>query len=72
MNASTAKQIENMKKQTIGVEVEMYSITRENAAKVAADYFGTGPLRKHSRPERLQSLERMGCRGAGMEIPTGC
>ena len=42
MNANTAKQIENMKKQTIGVEVEMYSISRQKASKVAADYFGTG------------------------------
>jgi hypothetical protein len=31
-----------MKKQTIGVEVEMNSITREKAAKLAADFFGTG------------------------------
>ena len=29
-----------MKKQTFGVEVEMYNITRENAAKLAAEYFG--------------------------------
>ena len=42
MKASTAQQIESMKKQTIGVEVEMYDITREKAAKVAADFFGTG------------------------------
>ena len=38
---NTAKQIENMKKQTIGVEVEMNNITREKAAKVAAVHFGT-------------------------------
>lgn len=38
---NTAKQIEEMKKQTIGVEVEMNNITRENAAKIAADFFGT-------------------------------
>ena len=30
-----------MKKQTIGVEVEMNSITREKAAKTAAEFFGT-------------------------------
>ncbi len=42
MNAKTAMQIEEMKKQTIGVEVEMNSITREQAAKVAAEFFGTG------------------------------
>ncbi len=42
MNEATAKQIENMKKQTIGVEVEMYDINRKDAAKVAAEFFGTG------------------------------
>ena len=42
MTDKTARQIENMKKQTIGVEVEMNSINREKAAKVAADFFKTG------------------------------
>ena len=42
MNEKTARQITEMKNQTIGVEVEMNSITREKAAKVAADFFGTG------------------------------
>ena len=42
MNAKVAKQIEEMKKQTIGVEVEMNNITRNKAAKLAAEYFGTG------------------------------
>ena len=42
MNEKTAKQIENLKKQTIGVEIEMNHITRERAAKLAADHFGTG------------------------------
>ena len=42
MNEKTARQITEMKKQTIGVEVEMNSITRQKAAKVAADFFGTG------------------------------
>ena len=41
MNAKTARQIEEMKNQTIGVEIEMNSITREKAAQVAADFFGT-------------------------------
>ncbi len=41
MNEKTARQIEEMKKQTIGVEVEMNSITRNKAAKVTADFFGT-------------------------------
>ena len=42
MNEKTARQIAEMKNQTIGVEVEMNSITRQKAAKVAAAYFGTG------------------------------
>ena len=42
MNEKMANQIAKMKEQTIGVEVEMNHITRQKAAKVAADYFGTG------------------------------
>lgn len=42
MNAKTAQQIENLKNQTIGVEVEMNNITREKAARIAAEFFGTG------------------------------
>ena len=41
MNEKTARQIEEMKKQTIGVEVEMNNIKREKAAKLAAGFFGT-------------------------------
>lgn len=42
MTEKTARQIEALKKQTIGVEVEMNNITRKEAAKTAAEYFGTG------------------------------
>ena len=42
MNERTQNQVNEMKKQTIGVEVEMNNITREKAAKLAADFFGTG------------------------------
>ena len=42
MNERTMHQIAEMKKQTIGVEVEMNSITRQKAAKLAAEFFGTG------------------------------
>lgn len=42
MNEKIAHQIEEMKNQTIGVEVEMNNITRDQAAKLAADFFGTG------------------------------
>lgn len=42
MNEKTRKQIENLKNQTIGCEIEMNHITREKAARVATDFFGTG------------------------------
>ena len=42
MSERTARQVEEMKKQTIGVEVEMNNIERSRAAKVAATYFGIG------------------------------
>ena len=42
MTNKTLNQIAEMKKQTIGVEVEMNNITRERASKLAADFFGTG------------------------------
>ena len=42
MNEKIAHQIEKMKKQTIGVEVEMNNIKIDKAARLAADFFGTG------------------------------
>jgi hypothetical protein len=42
MSQKTENQVAEMKKQTIGVEVEMNSITRPAAAKLAAEFFGTG------------------------------
>ena len=42
MTGKTVAQIANMKKQTLGVEVEMNGITREKAAKIAANFFKTG------------------------------
>ena len=42
MTNKTERQISEMKNQTIGVEVEMNNITRQAAAKLAAEYFGTG------------------------------
>lgn len=41
MDTKMAKRIEDMKKQTIGVEIEMAGITRGNAIRVIAKYFGT-------------------------------
>ena len=42
MKATTAQLIASMKGHTIGVEVEMYNITRRKAAQIAADFLGTG------------------------------
>jgi hypothetical protein len=42
MNEKTRIQIEKMKEQTIGVEVEMNNISRDKAARLAAEFFGTG------------------------------
>lgn len=41
MNAKIENQIAEMKNQTIGVEVEMNNLARQDAAKIAADFFGT-------------------------------
>ena len=41
MNEKLINQVAEMKKQTIGVEVEMNSIERSKAAKLAAEFFGT-------------------------------
>ena len=41
MKRTVEEQINGMKAQTFGVEVEGNNITREHAAQVAAAYFGT-------------------------------
>ena len=42
MKEATRIQIENMKNQTFGVEIEGNNITRKKAAEKAAAYFGIG------------------------------
>ena len=66
MNEKTARQIEEMKKQTIGVEVEMNNITRKEAAEVAANFFGTNRCvipfeNKITTMMKLFSLRRKSC-----------
>lgn len=68
MNEKTRIQIEEMKKQTIGVEVEMNSITREKAARIAAAYFRNRQIRRHSAQKRLQHLVGLGCGRQRVEI----
>lgn len=65
---NTQVQIEGIKNQTIGVEVEMNNITRAKAAQIAAEFFRNAPPRKHRRPQRILHLLRLGQRGARMEI----
>lgn len=50
MNEKTARQIEAMKQQII--EVKMNSITREKAAGIAADFFGTNRVMNTARRNR--------------------
>ena len=47
MKEKTLRQIEAMKTQTIGVEIEMAEITRRKAIGVVADYFGTKDTIEH-------------------------
>ncbi len=47
MKEKTLRQIEAMKTQTIGVEIEMAEITRRKAIGVVADYFNTSTDRSH-------------------------
>ena len=42
MNEKTKRQIERMKQQSFGVEIECNKITRRAASRLAAEYFGTG------------------------------
>ena len=43
MKPKTLQQVEEMKKQTIGVEIEFTGIERAHAAQIIADYFNTQP-----------------------------
>lgn len=49
MNEKMKIQVAEMKKQTIGVEVEMNCIERSKAAKLAAEFFGTGRYQDTAR-----------------------
>ena len=49
MKESTRIQIENMKNQTFGVEIEGNNIIRQKAAQKAAEYFGTGRYENTAR-----------------------
>ena len=63
MKETTRAQIEAMKAQTIGVEIEMHSITRQNAAKAAAEFFGTGRYEYTARRNGYQTWSAYDGRG---------
>lgn len=71
MNTKTARQIEEMKKQTIGIEIEMNSISRSKAAKLASQ-FSEQVDTKHSRPQRLLHILGLGRARQRVEIPKRC
>lgn len=47
MTEKTARQVEEMKQQTIGIEIEMANITRQKACRTVAAYFGTKDTVEH-------------------------
>lgn len=56
MNERLINQVNEMKKQTIGVEIEMNSITREKAAKIAAEFFNTNRYQSTARRNGYQTF----------------
>lgn len=56
MNEKLINQVKEMKKQTIGVEIEMNSITREKAAKIAAEFFNTNRYQNTARRNGYQTF----------------
>ena len=63
MKESTRVQIANMKTQTIGVEIEMNNITRTKAAKLAADFFGTGRYEDTARRNGYSAVSAWDAQG---------
>lgn len=56
MNEKLMNQVNEMKKQTIGVEIEMNNIIREKAAKIAAEFFGTNRYQNTARRNGYQTF----------------
>ncbi len=72
MTDKTKKQIEEMKKQTFGTEVEMYNITREDAAKLAAEYFGTGRYSYTAHTDGYQTWSAWDAQGRKWKFSRDC
>lgn len=71
MNTKTAKQITEMKKQTIGVEIEMNNITRRKASKLVAEFFGTGRFEDTAYRNGYSTWSAWDSQGREWEIPKG-
>lgn len=66
MNEKTRIQIEEMKKQTIGCEIEMTNITRQTTIRTIAAYFGTENTVENTRQNRWYCLDNQGRRWTAM------
>ena len=71
MNEKTRIQIEEMKRQTIGVEVEMNNYKRK-CCKNSRRLFRNRQIQIYSRQKRLLHLVSLGHRGQRMEVPKRC
>ena len=72
MTEKTAQQIARMKEQTIGVEVEMNSITRKDAAKLAAEFFGTDRYEDTRRRNGYQTWSAWDAQGREWKFQRDC
>lgn len=69
---NTEKQIEGIKSQSIGVEVEMNNITREKAARIAAEYFGTNRSEDTSRRNGYKAWSAWDAQGREWKFQYDC
>ncbi len=69
---NTEKQIAGIKSQTIGVEVEMNSITREKAARIAAEYFGTNRSSNTARRNGYRAWSAWDAQGREWKFQYDC
>lgn len=72
MNEKTRIQIEEMKRQTIGVEVEMNQHHKRKCCENSRRLFRNRQIQIYSRQKRLLYLVSLGHRGQRVEIPKGC
>ena len=69
---NTEKQIAGIRSQTIGVEVEMNNITRDKAARVAAEYFGTNRSENTSRRNGYKAWSAWDAQGREWKFQYDC